>query len=233
MKHDFKYISKRSPQVSAAYEDLMLLLKEVRKELRKDYTFQHRIVGSYARDMITYDTKSNVGYDFDVNIYPNDDDDEFTAKQLKLKFKNALDKCASAHGFAPAEDSTRVLTIKIKDPKRSRIVFSIDFAFVNDYTDEDGKEHQEYIHNDKKGRNYSWCEQPQGYYLLPEKIQWIKDNNLWAGIRSLYIEKKNKNNDEHCHSRTIFAQTVHEVCQKNGFYESDNCGNDDDDDYWD
>ena len=107
MQHDFKYISKRDSQVAAAYDDLMLLLQEVRKELKGHYTFQHRVVGSYARNMITYDAKSNVGFDFDVNIYPNDDGME--PKQIKLQFKKALDKHVKAHGFDYAEDSTRVL----------------------------------------------------------------------------------------------------------------------------
>ena len=43
MQHDFKYISKRDSQVAAAYDDLMLLLQEVRKELKVHYTFQHII----------------------------------------------------------------------------------------------------------------------------------------------------------------------------------------------
>ena len=55
MEHDFQYISKHDPRVKAAYVDLMLLLQEVREELKKHYTFQHDLVGSYARNMITYD----------------------------------------------------------------------------------------------------------------------------------------------------------------------------------
>jgi len=228
MKHDFRYISKHDPKVETAYQDLMQLLSEVRKELKKTYTFQHRVVGSYKRNMITYDAKGNTGFDFDVNIYPNDDDNEISPKDLKLKLKAALNKCGPAHGFSPAEDSTRVLTIKVKDQKHSRIIYSVDFCIVNDYTDEDGDERQEYIHNNKKQKNgYSWTEQPEGYYMLPNKIEWLKGNGLWQHVLDTYINKKNTNDDEHIHSRTIFAITVHEVCQQNGYYDYD----DEDDDY--
>ena len=34
MEHDFQYISKYDPQVKAAYADLMLLLREVRGDLK-------------------------------------------------------------------------------------------------------------------------------------------------------------------------------------------------------
>ena len=83
MKHDFKFISKHSPQVKSAYSALMEILSLVHNDLRKQYTFQHESVGSYSRNMITYDAKSNIGFDFDINIYPNDEENRFTAKQIK------------------------------------------------------------------------------------------------------------------------------------------------------
>jgi hypothetical protein len=217
MKHDFQYISKRDSQVSDAYDDLMQILRKVRSELKKEFTFQHKVVGSYSRNMITYDKKGNTGFDFDVNICPNDNEGSFKAKDLKLKFKAALDKYSAEFSFSPAEDSTRVLTIKVKNKKHSRIVYSVDFCIVNDYTDDDGDAQQEYIRHNKNQKSYEWCQQPDGYYMLPEKIQWLKDNRLWQQVTELYITNKNNNNDEHIHSRTIFANTVHEVCQRNGY----------------
>ena len=216
MEHDFQYISKHDPQVKAAYDDLMLLLKEVREELKKHYTFQHNIVGSYARNMITYDQKSNVGFDFDVNIYPNDDDQKYKPREIKSLFKTALDKHVKVHGFDPAEDSTRVLTIKIKDRKHSRVLFSVDFAFVYNYTYEDGTQRPQYIRHNKKQGVYTW----EGYYMLPEKISWIKEKGLWTSeLRPYYLAKKNANTDPDAHSRTIFTIAVHEICQKYGYYQ--------------
>ena len=56
-----------------------------------------------------------------------------------------------------------------------------------------------------------------GFYMLTEKINWIKKNSLQNDMRKLYLKKKNNNDDPNVHSRSIFAQTVQEVCQKYGF----------------
>ena len=215
MKHDFKFISKHSPQVKSAYSDLMEILSLVHDDLRKQYTFQHKPVGSYSRNMITYDAKSNIGFDFDINIYPNDEENRFTAKQIKLLFKKSLDKFAHRYGYDFAEDSTRVLTIKVKDRKNSRILHSVDFAFVNDYEDDDGYDCQEYIHYNKKQNTYSWSEQSQGFYMLPERFQWIKDNGLKGALYTLYIRKKNNNDDPNKHSRSLFAEAVNACYNEN------------------
>lgn len=58
--------------------------------------------------------------------------------------------------------------------------------------------------------------------MLPEKVEWIKEQGLWTDTRNLYCDKKNKNNDSHVHSRSIFAMTVHEICQKSGFFDNEN-----------
>lgn len=220
MQHDFKFLSKKDPKVVAARDSLLTLLSEVRDDLKSQYTFQHRIVGSYARNMITYDEKSNVGFDLDVNIFPNDDGEKFDAKQIKWLFKMALDKHVLSHGFDYAEDSTRVLTVKAKDRQRSRVLYSIDFAFVYNYKDNDNSMHQQYIHYNKKQGSYTWEEQPKGFYMLPEKIKWIKAQGIWeSALKPYYLEKKNYNKDPHTHSRTIFANVVHEICQKYGYYQ--------------
>ena len=57
--------------------------------------------------------------------------------------------------------------------------------------------------------------------MLPQKIEWIKDNGLWSDVRQLYIVKKNLNFGHNIHSRTVFANTVHEICQKAGFYDDE------------
>lgn len=221
MQHDFHFISKKDPKVKKAYNDILNILKEAQDLVGKKFTFRFDVVGSYKRNMITYDSKSNVGYDFDFNIEVNDGNGRYKPKQLKNMLQNAIDTVCVKYGYDHPEDSTRVLTIKMKNRKKSCILHSCDFAIVNNYIDDDGYEGQEYIHNDKHG-NYTWCEQSEGYYMLPDKIDWIKENDLWDDMRDLYIEKKNKNNDPNVHSRTIFAITVHEVCQRFGFYEDEN-----------
>lgn len=185
MKHDFQFISKHSPSVRSAYTNLQDILNQVHRILRNEYTFQHKPVGSYSRNMITYDTKSNVGYDFDINIYPNDEDNNLSPKKIKLLFKEALDKIATKYGYDYAEDSTRVLTIKVKDRKNFRVLHSVDFAFVNDYEDDEGYECQEYIRFNKDHKSYSWTDQLDGFYMLADRINWLKENDLCEEMKKV------------------------------------------------
>lgn len=198
---------------------MIQIIHSVQDQVRQDFTFQFYFVGSVEHNMVTYDIKSNIGFDFDVNIHVNDDECKFSAKEIKTKIRLALDKVTPRFGYDNAEDSTRVLTIKVKDKQNSRILHSCDFAIVNDYIDDDGNERQEYIRYNKKQNKYSWQEQPQGFYLLDEKVDWIKDCGYWQDVRDLYLYKKNHDNDPHKHSRSIYAETIHEICQKYGYYE--------------
>lgn len=132
---------------------------------------------------------------------------------------SALNRVVHCYGYDNAEDSTRVITIKVKDKQNSKILYSCDFAIVNDYTDDDGNERQKYIHFNKKQKSYSWQKQPQSFYLLEEKAEWIKDCGYHEEMRILYLYKKNHNNDSHKHSRSIYAETIHEICQKYGYYD--------------
>lgn len=215
--HNFQYVSRK--QLSPVKNDLIQIIHSVQNLIREDFTFQYHFVGSSRRNMVTYDVKSNIGFDFDVDLYVNDDECRYSAKEIKTKIRLALNKVAHRYGYDDAEDSTRVITIMVKDKKNSRILHSCDFAIVNDYVDDEGFEGQEYIHFNKKYNKYSWEEQPQGYYLLEEKADWIKYNGLWQDVRTLYLDKKNRNNDYHKHSRSIYAETIHQICQKYGYYD--------------
>lgn len=216
MQHDFHYISKRDPEVKKAYNDILNILNEVQDLLRGKFTFRFDVVGSYKTNMITCDVKSNVGFDFDFNIEVNDDDNKYSPKELKNMLQNAIGKVCIKYGYDFPEDSTRVLTIKKKNRKKSCIIHSCDFAIVNNYIDDEGYEGQEYIRYDKAHNNYTWCEQSKGY-MLEDKINWIKRNNLWSTMKDLYIEKKNQNNNPNMHSRTILAIAVNDICTGAGF----------------
>ena len=63
MQHDFHYIPKKDPKVKKAYGDILNILKEAQDLVSEEFTFRFDVVGSYKRNMITYDAKSNVGYE--------------------------------------------------------------------------------------------------------------------------------------------------------------------------
>ena len=214
--YHFEFVPKS--QTMPVKKELLEIIYTVQDCLRDKFTFRFDFVGSSARNMITQDVRSNIGFDFDVNIEVNDPDSNYTAEELRDLIRNAIDKVAPRYGYSYAENSTRVLTIKRKDISHSRIAHSCDFAIVNNYTDDDGNKKQEYIRYNKQANRFVWEDQPDGYYMLPQKAEWIKHNGYQQELRELYLDKKNYNIDQNKHSRTLYAEAVHEICQRYGFY---------------
>lgn len=214
--YHFEFIGKK--ERAPVKKELISIIRETQDLLRADFTFRFDFVGSDKHNTVTCDLKSNIGYDFDVNLEVNDDDCDYTPKEIRTKIRLALNQVAPKYGYAYAEDSTRVITIKLKDRQNSRILHSCDFAIVNNYIDKDGCRRQEYIRFNKASNRYTWEEQSQGYYMLLEKEEWIKENGLHHELCNLYLEKKNRNKDLNKKSRSLYAEAVHEICQKYGFY---------------
>lgn len=214
--YHFMYATKK--ELAPVRNQLMSIITEMQDVLQEDFTFQFYFVGSSKRHMVTYDPTSNIGFDFDVNLEINDDFEEYSADELRHKIMRVLDKVARKYGYRYAEDSTRVITIKVKHQKNSRILHSCDFAIVNNYENEDDYECQEYIRFNKKQKSYTWEDQSDGYYMLHEKEEWIKVNGHHEELRDLYLHKKNRPYDPHKHSRSLYAEAVHEICQRYGFY---------------
>lgn len=212
--YNFKYVDKAI--WIPIRNDIEDILHKVQDLVRDKFTFSYRFIGSSSRNMITCDFNSNIGFDFDVNIYINDDDERYSAKEQKEIIMNALNRIAWQYEYSPCENSTRVITIKVKDRPLSRIVHSCDIAIVHDYTDGKGKNGQEYIRFNKRQQTYTWVAQPKGYNL-EKKIKWLKKQLLWNDVRNIYLYKKNVNTDPDKHSRSLFAEAVNEVCSQNGY----------------
>lgn len=73
-------------QKHSKFSALVLLQKFIHcinKEKLISCTY-YRFIGGFTRKMITYNQKSNIGYDLDVNIYLNDKDVYFKAKERKI-----------------------------------------------------------------------------------------------------------------------------------------------------
>lgn len=216
--HDFEYVPKE--EWNPIRDELLEIIHRLQNEVRGSFTFQYHFVGSSSRNMITRDRSSNTGFDFDVNIEVHDPHEDYSAKKIRDILRNGLDRVTNPHlgsiyGYDYTEDSTRVLTIKVKDIANSRILHSCDFCIV--YECSDGR--QQYIRYNKKQNSYSWEYQPKGYLTLPSKIEWIKKYGLWQQVRDIYLYKKNINTDDNKKSRSIFAETIHQICQQNGYYQ--------------
>lgn len=215
--YHFEFVTEN--QRAPIKHDLIAIINEVQNLLENEFTFRFDFVGSDKYNMVTYDPKTNIGFDFDVNIEVNDAECIFTAKEIKPKLISAFNEVIRNYGYDHAENSTRVIKIKYKDCQNSKILHSCDFAIVNNYVDDKGHKRQKYIRYNKKQNSYFWAEQPKGYYMLPEKAEWVKNNGYQEEMRALYLKKKNSNRDQHKHSRSLYAEAVHITCQKHGFYD--------------
>ena len=212
--HDFEYVP--NEEWEPVRDELFEIIRRLQNEVRGCFTFKYHFVGSSKRKMITRDRNSNTGFDFDVDIEVNDPDENYSAEEIRNILRKGLDRVTNPDGYSfwgydYAEDSTRVLTIKVKDRSNSHILHSCDFCIIY----ECGNGRQQYIRYNKKQNNYSWEYQPKGYLELPTKIEWVKKHGLWQQVRDYYLYKKNINDNPNKHSRSILAETVHEIWQKN------------------
>ena len=162
--HDFIYVTKA--QAKPVRDELFTIIHEVQDIVSEEYfTFQFRPVGSYSSNMITYDPKSNIGFDFDFDLEINDNDENYSATEIRHIMKNAIDQVAPRYGYKHCEDSTRALTTKKVNTYTSRIIHSCDFALV--YNCGDGR--QQYIRFNKKNNNYTWEYQGKGFKNINDK----------------------------------------------------------------
>ena len=201
--YDFQYVPR--DEYKPIMDKVKELILEVQDEVRDYFTFRFDFIGSTRRKMITRDMNGNIGYDFDVNIEVNDDDENYTATEIRRILINAITGIYHKYGFNKWEDSTRVITIKRVNHFRSSIEYSCDFAIVYN---------NQYIRINKKTQEYFWAYQAKGYEHLEERAEMLKrDKNkkYWNEVRDTYIYKKNNNNDPDKHSRSLYAETINEV----------------------
>ena len=206
--HDFVYVTRKSAK--PVRDELIQIIHEVQNLVEDYFTFQFRPVGSSSMNMITFDQKSNIGFDFDFDLGINDEEENYSPDEIRNIMRNAIDQVAPRYGYKHCEDSTRVLTIKKVNIFNSTIEHSCDFALV--YNCED--EIQQYIRFNKKNGNYTWEYQSKGFKNLNNKIVWLKQNRLWGELQDYYIDKKNRNNNPDKHSRSILAESINEMYQK-------------------
>lgn len=207
MQHDFVYVTKKSAK--PVKNELIQIIHEVQDIVRPYFTFQFKSVGSSSRNMITFDRKSNIGFDFDFDLDINDEEEEYNAAEIRYIMKRAIAQVTPQYGYEHCEDSTRVLTIKKVNTFTSQILHSCDFAIVNC---RDGR--QQYIRFNKNTNNYTWEYQGNSFKNLENKITWLKTNGYWIELQDYYLYKKNINNNPNKHSRSILAESINEIYQK-------------------
>lgn len=210
--YHFEYASRKDRK--PIRDNIIKLIRLVQKDLKNVFTFQYKFEGSDSLNLVTYDPMTNTGFDFDVNLIPNDDDERYSPEELKKLLMNSFNKFASKFGFDYCEDSTRVFTIKVKDRVNSRILYSCDFAIVYDYEDNNGYWNQSIIYHNKNQGTYEWQQQPDSYYEYFERMDKIKKFGYWQEFREHYLEKKNNNSNKNKRSRALRIESVNEIHTK-------------------
>ena len=206
---EYEYVPKE--EYGPVKTKLTELIKVVQNELRDDFTFSPKFVGSSSRNMITREANGNQGYDFDVDLRVNRPE-EYTPSELKHLLMNAFNLTTSRYGFGACKDSSSVITIKVVDLWNPRIRFSCDFAIVRTFEDKNGKTHHQCVYFDKENNEYYWRERTKEYSGLKEKEAMIKQAGLWDEVRERYLRKKCLYSDVK-KSRTLYAETLNEVSQ--------------------
>lgn len=201
--YHFKYVPRT--KYLPLKKQIIELIKEVQNRVRDKFTFQFEFIGSTKRNMITEDVRSNIGFDFDVNLTVNNDKN-YTPKKIRTILRTALTNVSRKYGYDRCEDSTRVITIVNISTKNSSILHSCDFAIVKG---------NKYIRFDKKENAYVWASQPKDFINLDKKAKELrKDSEIWKVVKEKYLKKKNENNDHNKHSRSLYAETINEVYDK-------------------
>ena len=206
---EFEFVSRREAQ--PVKNEIIALIHEVQDSVRDHFTLDYRFIGSSSRNMITREIGGNKGFDFDVDLIPNVDDDKYPAAVIASKLLDAINQSKKKYGYAKIEHSTSVITIKVVDRENSKIKHSCDFAITRT---RNGK--KQYIRFYKLQGvslqyNFRWEYRGGVYEGIEGKLQWIIDNGLKQELRECYRDNKNRNSDPNKKSRAIFAETVNNI----------------------
>lgn len=125
--YHFKYVPRT--EYLPIKKELIELIKEVQNQVRDKFKFQFEFIGSTKRNMITEDIRSNIGFDFDVNLRVNNDNN-YTPKEIRTILRTAITGVSRKYGYNRCEDSTRVITTVKISSKNSSVLHSCDFAIV-------------------------------------------------------------------------------------------------------
>jgi len=202
----FEYVTRR--ECSQTRIKVENIISSVHKELKQfGIKFQHRVVGSASRNLITILKNSNDGYDFDFDLELTQLPTELwnDPKKIKQIVINAFNKCRLE--FDNAEDSTSVFTLKYKDTHNKRVLYSVDFA-ISRYVKNGDKLEKEYIYYNKRSKSnndYIW-QKKSGKIDYANYETKIKKAKLWNIVKEKYL--KNKDKEPNKKSRIIFYETL-------------------------
>jgi len=183
------------------------ILHAVQDEVRDYFTFDIRLIGSGDKGLVTQN--ANEPFDLDYNLILQKDKKNLLNNPKKIKdifissFNRVLE--ANVSNYKGASDSTPVITLKIKNG--AKISFSFDVAIIVE--NNDGVFYR--LTHDKNTERYIWNEVPRSADYF-ERVQRVKENDLWEDFRYRYLELKNMHlrRGDRVKSFSIFLETLNE-----------------------
>lgn len=211
----YEYVSKKEyAPARKEIEDLIKKLHLEVKKLNKEFTFEHKLIGSGSRHLITRVVGGNQGFDFDYNLILNTKKYEWNAEYAKQLIMKALNNIVKGTNFDYPENSKSAITLKVKDRKNSRIIHSVDLAIV--YYPENDPDFNGYMFvwvTKNNGQSiYEWKRRSLSHNI-DEKLKWLEYNvdNYWNKIREQYLYLKNIRNNQRKSSFSIYLEVVNNI----------------------
>ncbi len=186
----------------------------IQKILKTKYTFNFVLIGSGKHRLITRKKDGNQGFDFDYNfelqkIKTKNNEPE----RIRTDFYNVIQSEAKKNNYK-VDDRKKVITIKHVDQTNSKIVYSCDFAIIQNYSDDNNDEFQRIIVKNENSKNkpYVWGIKPiRNDY--PQKLKALKDiNKQWGKLlENEYLKLKNNNKDEDKRSYQLYIEAINNL----------------------
>lgn len=208
----YEYVTRKE------YQPVRLELEEIIRKVhhymrdKHNLAFQHKLIGSGSRHLITRIKGGNKGFDFDYNfILPHPGEGYYwKASVIKNQFTEALKFALKGTKYSDPKDSTSAITIKVVDRNNSSVSHSCDFAIIY-YSEDDDFNGYYYLKNWKRQNRYSF-EQRISSSNIDEKLDIILSYpNGWDMIKDEYIKLKNRNKDINKRSFVLYLESVNNV----------------------
>lgn len=180
------------------------MLSSVRKDVKREgITFTCNLVGSAKRNLVVcHPTK---GIDCDYQLILQSNKNGLNESEIKRLFRSSFDRHRPT-GFSPCEDSTSALTMRKKDAKHSKILYSFDIVILQDMNGV-----PEIIRRNSEGE-YVW-NQLRSMADFQQRFSMISNSDMWDELRRRYYNKKVKqmNSETDKKSFQLLNETVNEV----------------------
>jgi len=195
------------------------IVNQLVQEINKDDRMSVRafLVGSGARNLFTQNGNQPIDLDYNLEIMDYDYYDFRNGREIKEYIRKKFNIVLEKNDFSDCQDSTSALTTgEIQFTQGSQTKFSIDICIVK----QNSYGWHRLIHN-KYGNIYT---DPYRWEIvrdskgLDDRVEWLKNNDLWEEVRETYLDKKKSYlccpYDNNHPSFIVYIESVNEVYNK-------------------